>query len=305
MDEVRKRNVTDVDLLGDIINDKTLIYTIAQHVFKEFIKNNSDINFRIISGNHDMSSTGDLQKSAISVFDAYDNVECISTDYLEIGNITYVPYTANFLDILKNCEPNDILISHLGINEAHMQSGMSKVDKITMSDLSTKFKLAILGHYHAPQELINELMRLYYAGNVAHLTWNDKNEQKRFLIYDTETLEVDSIPITGFREYREYIIQDEETKETLLKQALDANNAGHKVRVRNQTGTDFIDPISEDIMVIDVRDVDITNRGIEVTQSKEEQLAKYLEIKEIPDDKHSSYMDVISKYDLLETKGDM
>jgi len=303
--ECRSRSINQIDILGDIINDKSIIYTVAQDEFKDFLSRNSDIEFRIISGNHDLSSTGALQKSAISVFDGLANVQCISDFPLVIDNITYVPYSSDFLSELATIEPNDILISHLGINEAHVQSGLSRIDKIRMGDLSKKFKLALLGHYHAPQYLHNGDIEIYYAGNICHLSWNDKNEKKRFLIYDPGTLKVESIPITGFREYREFIIENIDDKDDILRQLEVAENEGHVIRLKNKSGEKLTNSISENVMVIDIEDVDITNRGIEITQSRADQLQKYLEIKQIPENEHQEYLDVISKYDLVSTASEV
>ena len=206
VDFCKKRNIFNFDILGDVINDKSIIYTVAQDAFKEFLVGYKDCCFKIISGNHDLSSTGDLQKSAISVFSEYNNVKCIITNFEIIDGITYIPYTNNFLDLINKVSNSNIMISHLGLNEAHLQSGLSHVDKIFIKDLS-KFKLVLLGHYHRPQQLSNDKTSVWYPGSLISKDWNDKNEQKRFLIYDTESLEVESIPIQcGIPEFHEYII---------------------------------------------------------------------------------------------------
>jgi len=299
VDSLRKRNIFKADILGDLINDKSIIYTVAQDAFKEFLNRNSDFYFRIISGNHDMSSTGKLQKSAITVFNSYENVECIPYAPVVLDDITYVPYTSEFLEVLKNIEPGNILISHLGLNEAMLQSGLSKVGRIKMKDLSSKFKLAILGHYHKPQFLHNDNIKVYYAGNLIHKDWNDKNEQKTFLIYDTETLEVEQVPIVGFREFKEFVINTPDQKDQVLQQAEIAKNNGHVVRIKNKSGEKIRDEVSNDVLLIETDEVDITNRGIEITQTREEQLKKYLEIKGILEDERQEYLDVLLKYNIL------
>lgn len=301
-DSLRKMGIREADILGDLINDKSIIYTVAQDAFNEFLKKNNDFFFRIISGNHDMSSTGQLQKSAITVFGSHNNVECIPYDPKVIGGITYVPYTSDFLEVLKGIEPNNVLVSHLGLSEAMLQSGLSRVDKITMGDLSSKFKLAILGHYHKPQFITNQKINVYYAGNIIHRDWNDKNEQKRFLIYDDETLEVESIPITGFREYKEFVIEKQEHVSDILKIAEEEKNNGHVVRIKNVSGEKVDEDISNEILLIEKKEIDVTNRGIEITQTREEQLKKYLEIKDIPEDERPEYLEILSKYEIL-TKG--
>lgn len=289
----RERGIKQIDFLGDLVNDKSIIFSIAQDLFKEFLTRNKDINFTIISGNHDLSSTGELQKSAISVFSEYSNVHCICHEPEVIGNITYVPYSDKFLELISTIQANDILISHLGLNEAMLQSGLSKVDKISIKDLK-KFKLVLLGHYHKPQQVGHA----YYCGSVFAKDWNDKNETKRFLIYNTETLEVESIPIEGFIGFKEFIIDDTSNKNEILKQAEIAQNQGHRVRIRNHSKEKIKDETSG-VLVIEQQEIDITNRGITITQTKDEQLRKYLDIKEIPETERQEYLNLVSKYDLM------
>jgi len=50
--------------------------------------------------------------------------------------------------------------------------------------------------------------------------------------------------------------------------------------------------IKGEFNIIDKTDKDITDRGITSNMSTEDKLKKYLEIKEIPEDKHELYMSV-------------
>lgn len=294
-----KRNIKMYDVLGDVINDKSIIYTTAQDAFKDFLCRHKDCHFTIISGNHDLSATGSTQKSAISVFSEYPNVKCITDKPEVIDNITYIPYTNNFMDEIKLLASNDIMISHLGLNEGTLQSGLSKVDKITLKDIS-KFKLALLGHYHKPQDFGNNKTHVFYGGSLICKDWNDKNESKRVLVYDTETMSVESIPIDcGIPQFKEYVIETPEQKTDILKQAEIARNQGHHVRIRNKTAEKITDSTSGGVLVIEQHDIDITNRGVQITQTKEEQLKKYMEIKEIPEGERKEYFDLVAKYDLL------
>ena len=99
------------------------------------------------------------------------------------------------------------------------------------------------------------------------------------MIYDDETLEVESIPITGFREYKEFVIEKQEHVSDILKIAEEEKNNGHVVRIKNVSGEKVDEDISNEILLIEKKEIDVTNRGIEITQTREEQLKKYLEIK--------------------------
>jgi len=297
----RNNNIKHFDIAGDLINDKDVIYTDAQNAFKDFLIEYSDIEFTILSGNHDLSSTGVHQSSAVSAFDGYHNVNCI-IEPCKIGNIHYLPYTNLLFDQIKKLEINDdensILISHFGLNEAMLQNGLSISTNIKISDLR-RFKLVILGHYHKPQHISsNSCTDVWYTGNPVHLSWNDKNEQKRFLIYDDETLEVESVDITGLTEYHEFVIETLGESKDIIKMAEECKAKGNYVRIRKKIKIDTIS--AEDIIMIDpVDDADITNRGVELTQTDEVKLNTYLDIKEIPEEEKSDYIDLLHDCEII------
>ena len=295
-DYCRENSILHFEIWGDLINDKDLIYTVAQTVFKDFLVEYSDIEFLIISGNHDLSSTGEMQVSAISVFDGYPNVTIVNS-VLRENNRLYLAYSHNLFDILKESEPADILISHFGINEAMLQSGLSIATNVKLTDLK-KFKLVLLGHYHKPQDLNNENTRLYYSGNITHLNWNDKNEQKRFIVYDDETLDVQSIPLIGLPEYREFVIKDKETAIPILEEAEKAKNEGNYVRVKKMFDEE-IDVPSDLIILENQKEVDVTNRGVDLSQTTDVKLRNFMKIKEIPDDEHDEFIAVLQEHDIV------
>jgi hypothetical protein len=50
--------------------------------------------------------------------------------------------------------------------------------------------------------------------------------------------------------------------------------------------------ISEDFNIVDKTEVDITDRGISKSMTEEDKLSRYMEIKEIPEDKREKYLNV-------------
>jgi len=292
----RTNNIKYIDIDGDLINDKDVIYTDAQNAFAKFLLKYSDINFTLLTGNHDLSSTGEFQSSACSVFSDYKNVRVVN-EVLVDGDITYLPFSNHIGKDLKNLKGNKILISHFGLSEGMLQSGLSVISEVKISDLK-KFKMVILGHYHKPQKISGNGVDVYYCGSVCHHSWNDKNEQKRFLVIDTDTLEVQSIDFTGFTEYKEYIIDTPENAVNIMIEAEKAKNFGHHVRVRKM----FQEEIKNEsnlVLIEEKKDIDITNRGLDLTQSDTEIHKKYLSIKEIPENEHDEYIKVLQKVGVL------
>ena len=301
-EECRKRSICFIDFLGDIINDKSIIYTVAYDALKSFFDRNKDLTFTMISGNHDLSSTGELQKSALVAFSDVPNVKTYIYKPEIIGNISYIPWTKDFIDQIKKLPATDILIAHLGLNEAALQSGLSKVDKVKLSDIS-KYRLCLLGHYHRPQILQNGNTTVVYPGSLSHRDWNDKNEKKRFVIYDTETLEVEQVFIIGLFEFKEYIVDNAADISNVIQLIKQDMTDGHRVRLKNKSG-EKIEENLEGVLVLENKDIDVTNRGINVTQSKDEQAKKFLEIKGIPENERDEYFSILTKYDIFHTVGE-
>jgi DNA repair exonuclease SbcCD nuclease subunit len=294
-----------IDIAGDLNNDKDLIYTDAQNAFKDLLIRNKDIHFTIISGNHDLSKTGEGQTSSVAAFEGYKNATVITKMKLDSDNgIVFLPYSNHLLNDFKKIKRNDenfpILLSHFGLNEAVLQSGLSMVSDVKLSDL-TRFKLVLLGHYHKPQDIANDYTKLFYVGNPAHLSWNDKNEQKRFIVYDTETLQVESVSIKGFIEYREFAVETRQEFESIRDEVEKLKNLGNYVKIRKN----FHDEIEEiddpvGVMVIEKpKEVDITNRGIDLSQTDAEKMNKYQEIKEIPETEREEYIRVLHEEGVL------
>src|SRR4030042_2367745 len=48
-----KENIDKIIFAGDIFHNKSIIYTVAQFLFIEYIRKYKSINFIIINGNHD------------------------------------------------------------------------------------------------------------------------------------------------------------------------------------------------------------------------------------------------------------
>lgn len=315
----KKYGINTYVILGDVYHDKTIIYNISQSVLHNFFVENNDCKFIIISGNHDLSSTGQNQRTAIQLLNEIKNVNVIFNPTMSYGkndnalipdlDCFFVPYSHDFLGYIKDYElPDsvDVLFSHIGLNEAVLQSGLSRVDKLTIKDLN-RFNLSILGHYHKPQVLYSNGKTVYYAGSLIPKDWNDKNETKRFLVLDTETKDVESVNldcgVPGFYEFVIPLGTDQHTVDFILKQAESKKKLGHKVRVINKNKIKVQSDIS-DLIVLEQKEIDVTNRGITVEQSKLEQCKKYLEIKEIPESEWDDYIKVLQDHKLLEVTGE-
>lgn len=287
----KKEKIQTAIIGGDLLHGKSIIYTTAQSLMLDFFRKYPEINFIIIDGNHDLSGKGKDAVSALKSLDNEPNIDRIKTSYFKDSenDILYVPYSFDMVEIIKNNSAK-FLISHFGLDEGVLNSGISLVADIGMKDLIGKYETVLLGHYHKPQEIINEKIKIYYSGSIIQLDWGEKNEEKRFLDVDTETGIIKSIPTTGYVKFLEYNIT-KENKEEIVKIAREDKKKGNHIKLVRNTSFD-IDDITEEFRIVDKVEKDITNRGIDSTMTQSDKFKKYLEIKEIKPEQHEQYLKV-------------
>jgi|GEM_PF-1352541 len=279
----KENGIENVVIGGDILHGKSVIYAIAQDILLQFLEDHKDLNFYVIDGNHDLSGKGSEVVSALRPLATIGkHVKWISyKDVLKLDepDMIFVPYS---YDISKNVKKykSRILVSHFGLNEAVINSGISMVSDLSVKDLIGRYELVLLGHYHKPQEYIRDNFKLYYSGSLIQLDWGEKNDEKRFLIVDTDKLDVISIPIKAYKKHIEIHVTNENKIEA-LKEAQKQKEAGNYVKIITTEKVDLGNVI-EHFNVVDKSEKDITDRGITSSMSQVDKLKKYLEIQKMP-----------------------
>jgi DNA repair exonuclease SbcCD nuclease subunit len=299
----RSHEITTLIIGGDTLHGKSIIYAIAQDIMIDFFEDFKELIFIVIDGNHDVSGKGVAIVSALKSLKNIPNVQWIGfseTFRMDDGDVLFVPYSTDLPQTIKDNKAR-ILISHFGLNEGILNSGMSIISDISIRDLVGSYELVLLGHYHKPQELIGDGIILYYVGSLIQLDWGEKDEEKRFLIVDTDTLNVDSIPISNYKKHIQIEITPD-NKDEAIKAAFDAKAAGDHVKVL-MTETVDVSELKGEFNIIDKTDRDITDRGITSNMSTRDKLKKYLEIKEIPEEQHEIYLN--AAMDIIREVGDL
>ena len=287
MCEYAVRNfITKFVVGGDVMHTKSIIHADAQSILLDIVREYSMIDFIIIDGNHDVSSRSGTGISALKSLDNEPNVTMIHTTK-KIDNILYVPfYKDQITDIsLGNRSGVDILVSHFGLNEGMLNSGISIKSEVGVNDLQ-QYKLVLLGHYHQPQQI----KHVYYVGSPCQLNWGEKGDEKRFLIVDSDNLDVQSVLIEGYKKHIELEISSTESKIQIIEQANQLISEGHAVKIIVKESID-LDGL-QSFNTIDQTEKDIMNRGIDSTMTLDEKMIEFLEISEIPKDKWELYMSV-------------
>jgi DNA repair exonuclease SbcCD nuclease subunit len=288
MEVCRLDGIKVVMIAGDILHTKSVIYALAQDMMLQFFEDHSETKFYVIDGNHDLSSKGADAISALRALKSVPNVHWITKQPEKIQNILFVPYSVDLVQQIKEGSA-DILISHFGLSEGVLNSGISIVSKLSMADLRGKYKLVLLGHYHKPQEIIEDNISMYYVGSPIQLDWGEKGDQKRFLIIDSENLSVAEVPTTGYRHFIEVELTADNKAEA-AKKAKEAHDNGHYVKIVQREKVDVKG--FENFNIVDKTQTDATNRGITSSMTQREKLQRYLEVKEIPEEQREEFLEI-------------
>ena len=264
---------------GDILHGKSMIHAMAQYIMLDYFRSyRNELDFIVIDGNHDLSGKGTDVVSALESIDNEPNVNHIRS-VEKIENILFVPYSHTMIDDILS-DKADYLVSHFGLNEGILNNGMSIIDDMGISKLRNKYKTVLLGHYHKPQEILEEDIRLYYVGSPIQMDWGEKNEEKRFLIVDTTTDEISSVPTVGYKKYCEFELNSDNIDD-INKYITTLKTDGHDVRLVKKDKEIDTTEIEKDFIVLDKSEQDFSDRGISASMSQNEKMLKFLAYKNI------------------------
>jgi len=277
---LRERGCNKLIIAGDLLHNKSVIYSLAQSVLLDFVREHKDINFITIDGNHDLSGKGRKVVSALKCLDSESNVKRVQFDQVvKAEDFVFIPYSVDLPKLIRE-NSGKILVSHFGLNEAVLNCGTSIVADVSLKDLAGRYEYAFLGHYHTAQDIVTENIKLYYTGSITQTDWSEKNEEKRFLLFDTETGEVESIPTEGYKRHHELLITTENKKE-VLEQARELRDKGDYVILKKTEKVETSD-ISREFAVVDKTEKVLSSRGISMSMADRDKVVRYLEVSETP-----------------------
>jgi len=288
-DYCRANEIHSVIIGGDLYHNKSVIYAIAQELMLNFFEEYGDLSFIVIDGNHDLSGKGEHVVSTLRSTANISNVDWVTEEPMRFGDdILCTPYSYNVVNQVR-LNRSKILISHFGLSEGILNSGMSIISDLSVKDLIGKYELVLLGHYHKPQEMIQENFKLYYVGSLIQLDWGEKNEDKRFLVVDSDTLDIESVPISSYKRHIEVEI-DSSNREQALADVHKYKSLGAHVKIILKERVD-LGPLEMDVRVVDKTEVDVTDRGITSSMSDSDIHKKYMQIKKLPEEDWKEYLE--------------
>ncbi len=289
--EYAKENSMEVIIGGDIAHHKDKLETIPFVRFKKVLDEYPMVTFVIFEGNHGRSSAGN-EDIGIELLNS-PNVKILKDPCVE-GNITFIPDSNVLYENIKNADPNKILCSHFPVTGAKNDMGFELETKFKMDDLA-KWDLILLGDIHNHQmHQLTSGGKLYYSGSLVP-TDRSETEQKGFIVFDDETLEVEFIPVTGYRQYHNIVITEKTNLKEVCSKIEELKQEGHTVIVKKEIAElpKKLRDITEDVQVVDLFRPDYNFRGITSGMNIDEQFTKYMDIMNISEEDKPKYLTII------------
>jgi len=199
--EIDRNEIRTIICSGDLFDkrkniDFRILSDVRKYIFDEMERRN--IQFFIIPGNHDtvFRNTNSLNSLDLLLGEYVNknfvhiihNPETLLFDNMEIG---FVPWmnSENYDSCVKYIQEN----SHLPLLIGHFEmTGLSDFSEITEGinvSVFSDYQQVISGHYHKP--IIEK--NIWYPGSPLEFTWADYDQQKGFVILNTETQEINKI----------------------------------------------------------------------------------------------------------------
>ena len=193
--ELEERNIKDIIIPGDVLDDRNEIAVPTLHYLPQFFRILENFNIIISVGNHDCYYTRRSDVHSLETLDEWPNITIIdelTTVQLHEKIITFAPWQTPIEDIPSS----DIVFGHFDIQSFKMANNKVCEGGIRSSALLEKANLIVTGHYHLTQERVYNNGRILYLGSPYELNWGEANSPKGVYLLDIDSLQYEFIENT-------------------------------------------------------------------------------------------------------------
>ena len=204
---LKEHGIKEVFLLGDLFDNRSSTNTkVMNSVYDLFDHKLTDFNIHVLIGNHDCYFNSTVEINSLKFLEKLPNVHLVEKiTVMEVGDkkVVMVPWvidTLSFVREFSQVENCDLCFGHFNITGFHFNK-VKRSDDGIQGKLFSKFKKVFSGHFHIRSSQKIPGSEIIYIGSPYQLTRNDIDENRGFVILDTETLEYQHIDNTVSLKY--------------------------------------------------------------------------------------------------------
>jgi DNA repair exonuclease SbcCD nuclease subunit len=191
-DKLNKQGIRDIVIAGDVFHDRNEISVQTLQTITNFFNILKDFNIVILVGNHDAYYKDRIDVNSVNILHGYKNIH-VASEITEIKAfdrvITFVPWSAKLPDVPEA----DVMFGHFEIMSFKMNKSKICSHGTSSSDLLSKSRLVMSGHFHYRDERKYQNGTIIYLGSPYQLDFGDCNTSKGIYILNLKTLKYDFI----------------------------------------------------------------------------------------------------------------
>jgi len=181
--ELTAKGIRDIVFLGDINDNRKMIYTTILSEINTFFDLFKDFNLVLIVGNHDSYYNDRNDVNTIKFLGKYDNITIIdSVTNVDVNgkSVTFCPWAFD----PKSLGSGDVLFGHLELNSFKQSFAHVCNDGLNPIDLVKNYGLIFSGHFHLRDERVYKNGKIIYTGSAYELNYGDIESIKGYYVLD-------------------------------------------------------------------------------------------------------------------------
>ena len=191
-EQFKARSIKDIIIPGDIFHDRNDIAVNTLHNVTDIFDCLRDFNIIITVGNHDAFYKDKSDINSVSILRGWSNITVV--DKLVVlethgRKIALCPWGQNIEEV-PAC---DLIVGHFEINSFKMNSFKVCTNGLKASDLTSRAKLTITGHFHHREERKYNEGTILYVGYPYQQDWGDYGTTKGLYTLDLDTLKYEFV----------------------------------------------------------------------------------------------------------------
>ncbi len=185
-------NIDTVIILGDLFHDRRsieidVLSTVAN--FFEETANNYHQQWIVFPGNHDMFLRHSWDINSLTTLRKHltviEDIKILTIDDTRFWVIPFITYEKPFMKILRKIESQyqdgDILLTHVGVRGATLNTCFLLKDWSTITFENSKFRRVYTGHFHSKQQIGENV---WYPGSPIPFKFDEGDVAHGFYVYD-------------------------------------------------------------------------------------------------------------------------
>jgi len=223
---LKDHGIKEIFILGDLFDNRSSTNTKVLNSVIDIFDNLSEFNIHIIIGNHDCYFNSTVEINSLKFLEKFKNVklvEKITQVEIEGKKITMVPWIVDNLSFIREIsqiEQTELCFGHFNISGFHFNKFKTSDDGV-QGRVFSKFKKVFTGHFHIRNSQNIQGSEIIYIGSPFQLTRNDIDENRGFVILDTNNLEYEHIDNISSLKYIRIKFPEEFTQSKIKNNIID------------------------------------------------------------------------------------